>query len=122
MSRQFPWRAHAQRGHEASRRLTAHFAPSVAEVVDAQRLRFRVFGGEMGASLRKAEEGRDRDIVAPFCEHLLVRDAFTGEVVGAYRILNGAQAKKIGGFYSDDQFALARLGHLRERIAEVGRA
>lgn len=111
-----PW------GRATSRRLTAHFARSITDVVDAQRLRFRVFGEEMGARLPKPEDGLDRDIFDPFCEHLLVRDTVTGEAVGTYRILNGAQARKIGGFYADDEFDLVRLGHLRERVAEVGRS
>lgn len=117
-----PLQEQAASRREAPRRLAAHFARSMAEVLDAQRLRFRVFGEEMGARLRKTEEGVDRDMFDPFCEHLLVRDTYTGEVVGTYRILNGAQARKIGGFYSDDEFDLVRLGHLRERIAEVGRS
>lgn len=111
-----PW------GRGTPRRLAAHFARSKADVVDAQRLRFRVFGEELGARLPRPEDGLDRDIFDPFCEHLLVRDTGTGEAVGTYRILNGAQARKIGGFYSDDEFDLVRLGHLRERIAEVGRS
>ncbi|HEX6829241.1 MAG TPA: GNAT family N-acyltransferase [Burkholderiales bacterium] len=104
------------------RRLAVHFARSMGEVVEAQRLRYRVFGEEMGARLSSPEQGVDRDIFDPFCEHLLARDSASGEVVGTYRILNGAQAKKIGGFYSDDEFDLARLGHLRERLVEVGRS
>lgn len=103
-------------------RLGVQFARSMGEVQEAQRLRYRVFGEEMGAHLSHPEQGVDRDIFDPFCEHLLARDTVSGEVVGTYRILNGAQAKKIGGFYSDDEFDLARLGHLRERLVEVGRS
>jgi putative hemolysin len=111
------------RGARAPRaRLTVQFARSMGEVAEAQRLRYRVFGEEMGARLASAEQGVDRDIFDPFCEHLLVRDSAGGEVVGTYRILNGAQAKKIGGFYSDDEFDLSRLGHLREQLVEVGRS
>jgi putative hemolysin len=102
--------------------LEVRFAGSMAEVVEAQRLRYRVFGEELGARLCSAAEGIDRDFFDPFCEHLLVRDTGSGEVVGTYRVLNGAQARKIGGFYSDDEFDLLRLGHLRERMVEVGRS
>lgn len=103
-------------------RLAVHFARSMGEVVEAQRLRYRVFGEELGARLGSAEQGVDRDMFDPFCEHLVVRDTASGEVVGTYRVLNGAQAKKIGGFYSDDEFDLVRLGYLRERLVEVGRS
>lgn len=102
--------------------LVVQFARSMGEVLEAQRLRYRVFGEEMGARLASAEPGVDRDMFDPFCEHLLARDAESGEVVGTYRVLNGAQAKKIGGFYSDDEFDLTRLAHLRERLVEVGRS
>lgn len=102
--------------------LVVQFARSMGEVLEAQRLRYRVFGEEMGARLASTEPGVDRDIFDPFCEHLLARDTESGEVVGTYRVLNGAQAKKIGGFYSDDEFDLTRLAHLRERLVEVGRS
>lgn len=103
-------------------RLTVGFARSMSEVMEAQRLRFRVFGEEMGARLPEARDGIDRDIFDPFCEHVLVRDHETSEVVGTYRILNSSQAKKLGGFYSDDEFDLRRLSHLRDRMVEVGRS
>lgn len=103
-------------------RLTVGFARSMSEVLEAQRLRFRVFGEEMGARLPEARDGIDRDIFDSFCEHVLVRDSETNEVVGTYRILNGSQAKKLGGFYSDDEFDLRRINHLRDRMVEVGRS
>lgn len=103
-------------------RLTVGFARSMSEVLEAQRLRYRVFGEEMGARLPEARDGIDRDIFDPFCEHVLVRDNETNEVVGTYRILNGSQSKKLGGFYSDDEFDLRRLNHLRDRMVEVGRS
>ncbi|HEX9180772.1 MAG TPA: GNAT family N-acyltransferase [Burkholderiales bacterium] len=109
-------------GRPCRTRLAVQFARSMGEVLEAQRLRYRVFGEEMGARLSSPEPGVDRDIFDPFCEHLLVRDTGSGEVVGTYRILNGAQAKKLGGFYSDDEFDLVRLDHLRERLVEVGRS
>jgi putative hemolysin len=36
--------------------------------------------------------------------------------------LTGAAAKRIGGFYSEQEFDLARLDHLRERAVEIGRS
>ncbi|MGH8750187.1 MAG: GNAT family N-acetyltransferase, partial [Burkholderiales bacterium] len=58
----------------------------------------------------------------PYCEHLLVRDGESNEVVGTYRILNNTQASKTGGFYSDDEFDLSRLDPLRGGMVEVGRS
>ena len=98
------------------------FAQSQDDIKEAQRLRYRVFAEEMGARLKGGESGLDQDIYDPFCEHLLVRDGDTGEVVGTYRILTPDQAKKIGGFYSAGEFDLTRLLHLSERMVEVGRS
>ncbi|NNM83343.1 MAG: GNAT family N-acetyltransferase [Burkholderiales bacterium] len=106
----------------AGKKLSLHFARSMSEILEAQRLRYRVFVEEMGARLDVREEGVDSDIFDPFCRHLLVRDEFTNEVVGTYRILDSMQARKIGGFYSDDEFDLTRLNHLRDSTVEVGRS
>lgn len=92
------------------------------EVFEAQKLRHRVFEGEMGARVPGRDLGIDCDRFDPCCEHLLVRDADTGCVVGTYRILNGAMARRIGGFYSECEFDLDRLRHLRDETVEVGRS
>lgn len=103
-------------------RLSLKFASSAAEVREAQRLRYKVFAEEMRAHLPSREPGIDCDWFDPYCEHLLVRDTATNEVVGTYRVLSSAQAKRIGGLYADAEFDLARLAHLRDRMVEVGRS
>jgi len=107
---------------EPQRRLSVHLARGAAEVLEAQRLRYRVFAEEMGARLPSAEEGIDSDPFDAWCEHLLVTEEDTGEVVGTYRILTGETAKRVGGFYSDQEFDLTRLNHLRDRAVEIGRS
>lgn len=106
----------------AHRRLTTSLARSETEVLEAQRLRFKVFGEEMGARLPGAQEGIDRDIFDKYCEHLLVREPKENRVVGTYRILPPDQAQKIGGYYSQTEFDLTRLLHLSDRMVEVGRS
>ncbi|MEW5771125.1 MAG: GNAT family N-acetyltransferase [Pseudomonadota bacterium] len=93
-----------------------------AEVREAQRLRWKIFAEEMGARLNQTEPGYDIDLYDPFCEHLLVRDRDTEEVVGTYRILTPGAAKRVGSFYSESEFDLTRLQHLRGRMVEVGRS
>ncbi len=56
------------------KKLSLHFARSMSEVLEAQKLRYRVFAEEMGARLDVAAAGVDSDIFDPFCQHLLVRD------------------------------------------------
>lgn len=104
------------------RRLITGLAHSEAEVLEAQRLRYKVFAGEMGASLPSAKEEIDRDIFDKYCEHLLVRESDGNKVVGTYRILSPGQAQKIGGYYAQSEFDLTRLLHLKDRMVEVGRS
>src|SRR4030067_3646859 len=85
------------------RRLIPSRARSEAEVLEAQRLRYKVFAEEMGASLPSANEGIDRDIFDKYCEHLLVRESAENTVVGTYRILSPDQAERIGGYYSQTE-------------------
>lgn len=102
--------------------LSVHLARDAAEVREAQKLRWRVFADEMGARLDAPEVGVDSDLFDPWCEHLIVREHGSGEVIGTYRILTGARARELGGFYSDDEFDLTRVDHLRDRTVEVGRS
>ena len=92
------------------------------EVREAQRLRYQVFAVEMGARLPKTLPGHDIDLFDDYCEHLLVRDADSGQVIGTYRVLTPAQAKRAGSTYSDIEFDLVRLRGLRERMVELGRS
>lgn len=91
------------------------------EVEAAQRLRFRVFGVELGATLPNAADGLDSDTFDPLCDHLLVRDTSSGEVVGTYRVLPAERAVEAGGFYTATEFDLGRVPVL-PGLVEVGRA
>jgi putative hemolysin len=102
--------------------LAVHLARTASEVREAQKLRWRVFAEELGAHLPTDEPGVDRDVYDAHCEHLVVRDEATDEIVGTYRILTGDRAARLGGFYSDDEFDLTRLGVLRDRAVEIGRS
>jgi putative hemolysin len=87
----------------------------------AQRLRYRVFGVELGATLPNAADELDSDAFDPLCDHLLVRDPSSGEVVGTYRILPAERAGEAGGFYTATEFDLGRVQAL-PGLVEVGRA
>jgi hypothetical protein len=92
------------------------------EVRAAQRLRYEVFAGEMGARLTSPLPGHDIDLFDNYCEHLLVRDSATAQVIGTYRVLTPVQAQRVGSTYSDTEFDLTRLRGLRERMVELGRS
>ncbi|QCB45662.1 GNAT family N-acyltransferase [Hydrogenophaga sp. PAMC20947] len=92
------------------------------EVREAQRLRYQVFAEEMGATLSSLVPGHDVDLFDDFCEHLLVRDSKSQQVIGTYRVLTPAQARRVGSTYSDTEFDLTRLRMVRERMVELGRS
>jgi len=98
------------------------WAKHLDEVRDAQRLRYQVFANEMGARLPVTMAGHDIDLFDDYCEHLLVRDGQSGEVIGTYRVLTPAQSKRVGGTYTDTEFDLTRLRFMRERMVELGRS
>ena len=102
--------------------LVVSWAKHADEIKQAQRLRFNVFSEEMGARLNTTLPGHDVDLFDNYCEHLLVRDEFTQEVVGTYRLLTPVQARRVGSTYSDLEFDLTRLRSLRERMVELGRS
>lgn len=106
----------------ARRNLSIGFARSEREILEAQKLRYQIFAGELGARLPTRQPGVDQDIFDPYCEHLVVRDENSGAVVGTYRILSPENARRIGGYYSENEFDLTRLQHLRSRMVEIGRS
>jgi len=102
--------------------ITVSWARHLDQVRAAQRLRYAVFADEMGARLATTVPGHDVDLFDDFCEHLLVRDQASGQVIGTYRVLTPAQARRIGSTYSDTEFDLTRLRELRSRMVELGRS
>ncbi|MEJ1169184.1 GNAT family N-acetyltransferase [Variovorax sp. CCNWLW235] len=107
---------------DAKQGITVSWARHLDDVRAAQRLRYEVFVGEMGARVSTPVAGHDIDLFDDFCEHLLVRDELTQQVIGTYRVLTPAQARRVGSTYSDTEFDLTRLRDLRERMVELGRS
>ncbi|GHH67495.1 putative hemolysin [Streptomyces umbrinus] len=106
----------------APTRYTVTFARDEADVRAAQRLRHDVFAGEMGALLSSSQPGLDVDAFDAYCDHLLVRDTTTGQVVGTYRLLPPDRAAIAGRLYSEGEFDLGPLGGIRSGLVEVGRS
>src|ERR1700731_4891451 len=101
--------------------LVAQVTRETHEVVEAQRLRYEVFGEEMGARLPSAAGRLDVDRFDPHCAHLLVREGDGGRVVATAGRRDGADAVAAGGFYSSQEFDLTRTLTLPGRLLEVGR-
>jgi putative hemolysin len=109
-------------GVASSGGITVQWAQHLDEIRAAQKLRYQVFVGEMGARLPVIVDGHDIDLFDDFCEHLLVKDESTGEVIGTYRLLTPTQARRLGSTYTDTEFDLTRLRSIRERMVELGRS
>lgn len=102
-------------------------AETDAELEAAQALRYRVFYEEMGAtpSLEVKLAGRDFDPFDAVCDHLVVFDhAKDGadRVVGTYRLTRRSVALKHFGFYSEQEYDIARLIAYPGEIVELGRS
>ncbi len=102
-------------------RFSVQFARTSDELVETQRLRYRIFAGEMGAELHDGGSGLDRDRYDPHCRHLYVRDKASGSIVACTRILTDDRAGFAGGYYSGSEFDLGLLEHLPGRAMEIGR-
>ena len=102
--------------------LQISWASNATEIKEAQRLRYKVFAEEMGANLSINAEGLDVDEFDEYCDHLLIRDQESLKVVGTYRVLPPHKAQEIGRLYSDSEFDLSRLNHLRPNMVELGRS
>ena len=85
-------------------------------------MRYEVFADELGATLNSALAGHDVDRFDEYCEHLLVRDVLTQQLVGTYRLLPPAQARRLGRTYCDDAFDLTPPAPLRPQMVELGRS
>ena len=104
-----------------TRRLQAERLHGSEALIEAQTLRYRVFGEEFGARLEGAELGLDCDGFDVHCSHLGVRDLASGALVATTRLLDHHTARKLGRFYSEDEFRLHGLAKLDGPSLEIGR-
>src|SRR5215468_3078364 len=98
-------------------------AITLEQVRACQRLRYEVFNAELGEGLESSHELKlDRDRFDVICDHLLVRELVSGEVVGTYRMQTGYRARGNAGYYSEEFFEFAPYESLRRQLLELGRA
>jgi putative hemolysin len=87
-----------------------------------QRLRYDVFSSEPGFALTGHGAGLDVDGFDEHCDHLIVREDNSGELVGCYRMLSPTGAVAAGGLYTATEFDIRALDPLRPSLVEMGRA
>jgi len=101
----------------------ARLARSADEVRRAEQLRFEVFNLELGEGLAESyATGLDIDQFDEFCDHLIVEELGTSEIVGTYRLQTGQLAAANLGYYSEREFDLAPYEPFRCEMIELGRA
>lgn len=93
------------------------------ELRAAQALRFEVFNLELDEGLvHSYDTGLDTDAFDAVCDHLIVTEIDTGQVVGTYRMQTGVRAGAGLGYYSEREFDFAPFEAARGQIVELGRA
>jgi putative hemolysin len=102
--------------------LDVRLAETVAEIAQAQRLRYAVFGEELGARVPGSADGIDCDRFDAFCDHLIVRERRGGSIVGTYRMLTPDGRRQAGGWYCAAEFDVGSLEAFSDETIEVGRA
>lgn len=104
--------------------LVVRLAETEDEIARALELRYRVFYEEMGA--RAGTEAvlhrRDLDPFDAVCDHLIVTDRSTGELLGTYRLIRREAAERVGHFYSESEFDISPLLAYPGEILELGRS
>ena len=100
-------------------RYTLRLAANDDEIAAAQRLRYLVFAGEIGARLHTPRPGHDVDPFDEHCDHMIVIDERDGAVISTYRLLPPGRSRMR---YSDTEFDLAGLDGIRGRLVETGRS
>jgi len=108
----------------SSNKYVVRLAETEADLRNAQSLRYKVFNLELGEGLNKSHETKlDVDQYDFQCDHLLVVEKDTQEVIGTYRMQTYESASRHKGFYTADEFMVEELPEeiLNESV-EVGRA
>jgi putative hemolysin len=103
-------------------RYTLLLSTDTALIEAAQRLRHDVFTSEPGFAMPGTADGLDADRFDEYCDHLLVREDESGELVGCYRMLPPPGAIAAGGLYTATEFDVTALDPLRGSLVEMGRA
>src|SRR5262245_59764654 len=90
------------------------------DVRAAQALRFLVFNIELNEGLETSYATcLDADPFDEVCDHLVVEDTRTGEIVGTYRLQAGEMAARHLGFYSSQEFDLTPYEPHRAELIEL---
>jgi putative hemolysin len=92
------------------------------DVRAAQRLRFRCFIEGRGAALvGMRAEGLEGDDLDTLCEHMLIEDRRSGDLVCCFRMLPLSNGSEIAKSYSARYYDLSALAAYPQPMVEMGR-
>ena len=97
-------------------RYRARLAATADDVEAAQRLRARVFRSGVAR-----DQGRDTDTFDDLCQHVLVEDGLTGDLVCCFRFLPIESGSDLSRSYSAQYYELGALADYPGRMVEMGR-
>ena len=108
---------------------TLRLADSQLDVAAAQRLRYRVFVQELGATGPLIDHTRqiEQDSFDAIADHMILIDNRTdpatgNHVIGAYRLLSSDRLPQGQPFYSESEYDLTPLRQSNRRLLELGRS
>jgi putative hemolysin len=106
------------------KRYKTRLAKDDADIIAAQKLRYRVFVQELGAKVSEEDHAlcQERDLYDPLCDHLLLIDLQSNDVVGVYRLLKQTSLPENMPFYSASEFDLTPLLNSGQNMLELGRS
>lgn len=109
--------------------LELKIASSRDEVLASQRLRYKVFVEELGATSNAVDHDLkiEADEFDEWCDHLILIDksidpSTMNHVIGVYRLLRDDVALGKCGFYSESEFDLMPLKNSGKKLLELGRS
>ncbi|MBD3640607.1 MAG: GNAT family N-acetyltransferase [Marinobacter sp.] len=113
--------AQTAKARQSSRQLRTAITRDPIIIEQAQRLRYNVFSAEYGSDLGATTPGIDADVYDSQCDHLVVTDNQTGNLIATTRVLPQSRIRGVSEFYSAGEFDLSALASLSGSIAELGR-
>ncbi|MBQ0013042.1 MAG: GNAT family N-acetyltransferase [Proteobacteria bacterium] len=87
-----------------------------------RQLRYTVFCEEENATPTDEQQNlrEEYDAYDTYAEYMAV--FHNGKIVGTYRIIDRKGAEKMGGFYTETEFNIAKIKNINGNIAEMSRA
>ena len=90
-----------------------------ADLLATQRLRYLAFRDEQSST--ENLENSDQDRFDPICDHVLVEDRHSGQLLCSFRMMSFSSGADIPSSYSAQFYDLTTLKYFRGPMVEIGR-